>query len=197
MKKINALFLVAAMAVAAPAANAQIQKGNLMVGANLADIGLGFQSGGNTFSLSLSPKLGYFIEDNVVIGGLVDIGLNAGSGSTIFNYGIGAFGRYYIGDKQAVLLKHSRFFLEANVGISGINSNNATTNGLGLGFGPGVAYFITENIGLEALLKYNNTIGFGNSIVAHRLSLNVGFQIYLPTKKAREIYNEAASEIKD
>lgn len=197
MKKINALFLVAAMAVAAPAANAQIQKGNLMVGANLADIGLGFQSGGNTFSLALSPKLGYFIEDNVVIGGQVNIGVSAGSGSNIFNYGIGAFGRYYIGDKQAVLLKHSRFFLEANVGIDGQNTKHASTNGLGLGFGPGVAYFITENIGLEALLKYNNTIGFGNSIVAHRLSLNVGFQIYLPTKKVRAMYEEAASEIED
>lgn|SRR5690606_6431516 len=197
MKKINTLFLVAVMAISAPAVNAQIQKGNLMVGANLADLGLGFQSGATTFSLALSPKLGYFIEDNIALGGEVKIGLNTGGGATVFNYGIGAFGRYYIGDSEAILLKHSRFFLEANVGISGVNSNNASTNGLGLGFGPGIAYFITENIGLEALFKYNNTIGFGNSVVAHRLSFNLGFQIYLPTKKARDIYNEAASEVKD
>ncbi|MEP6595022.1 MAG: hypothetical protein ABJA71_03705, partial [Ginsengibacter sp.] len=56
---------------------------------------------------------------------------------------------------------------------------------LGLGFGPGYAYFITPNIGLETLLKYNGIIGFGNATTQSNLNLNVGFQIYLPTRNLK------------
>ncbi len=78
--------------------------------------------------------------------------------------------------------------MEANVGIEGYNpSVGDNTNGLGLGAGPGYAYFITENIGLETLLKYNGIIGFGSEPTSSSLTLSFGFQIYLGKGSTRSL----------
>jgi hypothetical protein len=107
-----------------------------------------------------------------------------GAGETI-DYGIGLLGRYYLGQDMNIV-RHSRFFLEGTAGIEGTNpASGESTNGLGLGFGPGWTYFITSNVGLEALLKYNGIIGFGERVTSSNLILSVGFQIYLPSAQLR------------
>ncbi|HYH56899.1 MAG TPA: porin family protein, partial [Anseongella sp.] len=93
--------------------------------------------------------------------------------------------RYYLSDNDVEIVRDSQFFLEANAGFAG-NNGASNTNGLGIGFGPGWSYFITENIGLEALLKYNLIVGLGNATTNNSLNLGVGFQIYLPTQRLRE-----------
>ncbi len=173
---------------------AQIQEGNMMVGASLADFNLNFQKGNTGFGMSLNPRIGYFVKDNIALGGLVNLGLNTAKDYTEFNYGIGAFGRYYFTDKDLEILKQTRWFLEVDLGFRGtnykINSVSSSTNGLGFGFGPGLAYFITDNIALEGLLKYNLTAGFGNSTTTNSVGLHVGFQIYMPTKRVRGMIND-------
>ena len=201
MKKISALIIAGMAIFGAHKASAQIQKGNMMVGASLADMNIKLQKGNTDLSLTLNPKIGYFIQDNIAIGAEVKIGFAHNSAANSINYGVGAFGRYYVSSKQFELLKHARFFGEVNAGLVGDNIKpkdmpSVSTNGLGIGFGPGVAYFITPNIGLEALLKYNLGVGFGSSTTTNNFSIGFGFQIYLPTKKARSIYNEASSEVK-
>lgn len=206
MKKISTFLLAGFLLAGVQKADAQIQKGNLMVGANLADLGLRLQSGNTRISFNISPKLGYFIQDNIVVGGEVQLGLDHRSVSSIstneINYKVGAFGRYYISDPRTILLKHSRFFIEGNTGLTGTNSKtegapSVTTNGIGIGIGPGVTYFITPNVGLEALLKYDLGLGFGSSVTSHDFTIGVGFQIYLPTKKARAVYDEASGEVRE
>ncbi len=201
MKKLFICAAISASTLAATTSHAQLQKGNLMVGANLANIGLGLQKGNTDFSFNISPRLGYFVADNIAIGGEVILGFNTNSASTKFNYGVGAFGRYYVSDPRTVLLKQARFFGEVSLGLVGDNLRNrttnvnTTTNGLGIGFGPGVAYFITPNVGLEAMVKYNLGVGFGTSTTTNNLGINVGFQIYLPTKEARKMYNNVKKEV--
>lgn len=166
---------------------AQIQKGNVMVGGNLTNLSLGLNST-KQFSFNLTPKAAWFVKDNLALGAYVNFNLYTAKdyGGSDIGYGVGALGRYYVNDESVNLLKHSRFFVEANVGIEGNNpASGGSTNGLGLGFGPGLAYFITPNIGLETLLKYNGIIGFGDAVTTSVLSLNVGFQIYLPTSRIR------------
>ena len=166
----------------------QIQKGNILVGGNLANFNLGLADG-SPFSMSLEPKAAFFIRDNVAVGGYVNFGLQTipGGNGSLTTYGVGALARYYLGAAEAPdFIKHSRIFFEGNAGISGKNvPNGSSTNGLGLGIGPGIAYFITPNIGVETLLKYNGLVGFGNETTQSDLNLNVGFQIYLPSKKLR------------
>lgn len=175
-------------------ANAQIQKGNWMVGGNLLGADFGLNTGAG-YNIQLQPKGAYFIEDNLALGGYVNLGIFGAKGSsTTYNYGVGALGRYYLnpGEKGVDnLLKHGRWFLEANVGLGGQSGTGggASANALDYGFGPGYAYFITPNIGLEGVLKYTGNLGFGNRGTTSNLAFGLGFQIYLPTAKAKQIIN--------
>lgn len=183
MKKLTTLMILSQFILVS--AKSQIQNGNLLVGADIANFNLSLNKGGN-FSVNLDPKLGYFFSNNLALGGYLNFGLQTskGGGNNI-DYGIGAFGRYYLSTDINVV-RNSRWFLEGNVGIEGTNpASGENTNGLGLGFGPGWTYFITSNVGLEALLKYNGIIGFGQRVTSSDLGLSVGFQIYLPSAQLR------------
>jgi hypothetical protein len=186
------VFLVAVTKV-----NGQIQQGNLLVGADIANVDLSLDKGGN-FAFRIDPKLAWFVRDNVALGAYFLVGLStAKNAGTSVNYGLGALGRYYINDKTVNLVQHSRFFFEGTVGIEGDNpAVGDNTNGLGLGVGPGWTYFITPNIGLEALLKYNGIVGFGSAPTSNNLNLSVGFQIYLPSSRAKAIRNDVERERK-
>jgi hypothetical protein len=183
MKKLTTLLVLFQLILVS--ARSQIQNGNLLVGADIAHFDLSLNKGGN-FSINLDPKLGYFFSNNLALGAYLNFGLETskGGGNNI-DYGIGAFGRYYLSTDINVV-RNSRWFLEGNVGIEGTNpASGENTNGLGLGIGPGWTYFITSNVGLEALLKYNGIIGFGQRVTSSDLGLSVGFQIYLPSAQLR------------
>ena len=176
-------------------AKAQIQQGNILIGADLTNINLSLDKGGN-FSFRINPKIAWFIRDNVAVGGYVLAGLSTAKGAgTNVQYGIGALSRYYLGGGETeTLIRHSRIFFEGNIGIEGDNpAVGDNTNGLGLGIGPGLAYFITPNIGLEALLKYNGIVGFGTAPTSNELNFSLGFQIYLSSARARTIRDEIKS----
>ncbi|MDQ0105934.1 hypothetical protein SAMN05660909_01566 [Chitinophaga terrae (ex Kim and Jung 2007)] len=194
MKRMRHLTLALSIVLCGMVANAQIQKGNIMVGGTLANLGLNFQKSSTQFSMDLTPKAAWFIKDGFALGGYVNLGLSTDNPGTNVNYGVGALARYFVEDKNVRKLefsKRSRFFLEGTVGFAGFNpANGASTNGLDIGVGPGISYFITPNVGLEGLLKYDLTVGFGNSTTSNRLNLGVGFQIYLPSARAKQIYRE-------
>lgn len=182
MKKIIMLWIFSNLIVAA---RSQIQSGNIMVGADIANFKVSLNEGGNS-SITLDPKLAYFFSNNLALGGYLKFGLETtdGEGDNI-DYGIGALGRYYL-SQDINVVRNSRFFVEGNVGIEGSNpASGENTNGLGLGVGPGWTYFITQNVGLEALLKYNGIIGFGERVTTSDLLLSIGFQIYLPSAQLR------------
>lgn len=174
------------------AADAQIQKGNVMVGANLTNLSFGLDKP-NQFNLNINPKAAWFVQDGLALGADLQFGLNtAKNAGTGISYGIGALGRYYGAEGANEVVNNSRFFGEATVGIQGENpAAGGNTNGLGFSVGPGFTYFVTPSIGLETLLKYNGVVGFGSSAYAHRLVLGVGFQIYLPGKStARKVQRD-------
>ncbi|WP_027380966.1 hypothetical protein [Chryseobacterium daeguense] len=175
--------------------NAQIQQGNWLVGSSLISSNFGLNTGGG-YNIAIQPKGAYFIKDNVAIGGYVDLGiLKTTKGSeTEFTYGVGGLGRYYLspGEKGVDnLLNHGRWFLEGNVGIGGRSVESAdSTTGLDFGVGPGYSYFITPNIGLEGLVKYRGRAGFGSEGLNSNITFNLGFSIYIPTSKAKQVVND-------
>jgi len=198
MNRLQQLTLAVMALLFSTAAVAQTQKGNLMVGGDISNFNLNFLGGGGgtAFTMDLTPKIAYFIRDNLALGGYGRFSLaTAKDQGTNTTYGIGALGRYFIEDKKVRQLEfsqRSRFFVEATAGFGGNNYSETgiNNNGLDIGFGPGLAYFITPNVALEALLKYELTVGFGSATTSNRLNLGVGFQVYLPTAKAREIIRE-------
>lgn len=173
---------------------AQIQRGNILIGADLTNINLSLDKGGN-FSFLVNPKVAWFIRDNVAVGGYFIAGVSTAKGAgTNVNYGLGTLARYYFGPAELPVVRNTRFFAEGNIGIEGDNpAVGDNTNGLGLGIGPGVTYFITPNIGLEGLFKYNGIVGFGSKPTSNELNFSLGFQIYLPTARARAIRDEIKS----
>jgi hypothetical protein len=201
----NRLLVMAALFMAVSGSvKAQIQKGNVMVGGDIANLSLDLGQP-RQFAIDINPKAAWFIRDNVALGayGIFDLA-TIRKVSTSVTYGVGALGRYYFSDKNLDVVKHLRLFAEANIGIQGVNVNNhnntvpnSTTNGLGFGFGPGAAYFITPEIGFETLLKYNGNVGFGSNPYASNLSINVGLQIYLPSKKLKQVSREARHDLRE
>jgi len=173
---------------------AQLQQGNFLIGSDMARLRLGLNEG-SVFDVDINPKLAFFIRNNVALGTYLHFGLSTSKGAgTDIDYGIGILGRYYISDPSINVLQHSRFFFEGNVGIEGTNpASGDNTNGLGLGIGPGLAYFLTPNVGLETLLKYQGIVGFGSKTTSSDLVLSVGLQIYLPTSRIKA----RAEEIKN
>ena len=169
----------------------QLQRGNVLVGGEISNFKLDLGEGRN-FQMTINPKAAWFFQDNLAAGPYLNLGLSTAKGiGTDISYGLGVFSRYYFNREQVNLLRHTRLFFEGNIGVEGFNPDQGdNTNGLGLGIGPGVAYFITPNIGLEALVKYNGIVGFGSSPTSDLLNFNIGFQIYLPSAKLRERANE-------
>ena len=188
MKK---LLLSIIVSLSAFAVNAQVTKDNVMIGANVADFNFQFEQ---QTTLGITPKAAWFIKDRVAIGGYANFVFNHvnGSNGNTFTYGVGPLARYYVLDDDINFLKQAKFFAEAHAGFEGSNNTviDSNTNGLGIGFGPGIAYFLTPNIGLEALLKYNGVIGFGSETYKSGLNLSIGFQMYLPSKKLTNIWEE-------
>lgn len=189
------------------AADAQLQKGSVMIG---ADLGSGISSPsssslfganfnlnkGSGFNIGIAPKIGYFIKDNIMIGGVVNLGydksanINVGDESystKTTTYGVQALGRYYTSPGQVDnLLKHGRFFVEANAGFAGVNIKGGnTTNGFAFGFGPGYSYFVTPSVALEGLVKYNGLAGGGNTGYQNSLGINFGVQVFLPSSRIK------------
>jgi hypothetical protein len=185
MKKKCTLMIIALMSLVY-STSAQIQQGNVMVGADIADFSLGLNEGG-AFSVQINPKAAFFIRSGLAFGAYLNFGLSTskGAGSNI-DYGIGGLARYYISDPQTQVVRNSRFFAEGTIGIEGTNPpSGENTNGLGLSIGPGWTYFVTPNIGVEALLKYRGIVGFGSRATSSNLNLAIGFQIYLSKERAR------------
>ncbi|HEY2350522.1 MAG TPA: hypothetical protein VGH64_15995 [Puia sp.] len=177
------IFIISPLIFSIFTVNGQLQKGNVFLGADIANLDLSLNTGSN-FSAALNPKAAWFIQDNLAIGGFVFFGLSTAKGAgTSVSYGIGPLARYYINDISTSPVTHARLFFEGNVGIQGSNpAVGNSTNGLGIGVGPGIVYFMTSNIGLEALIKYQGIIGFGSSVTTSDLTASFGAQIYLPRK---------------
>ncbi len=185
--------------------NAQIEQGNIMLGADMGSglatttsnglfsMNFGLNEGAG-FDIGLSPKAGYFINDNLVVGAIVNLGFskspeNSGVSTKTTVYGVQAFSRFYFRPGETELLEDvvsfGRFFMETNAGIAGVNvADGPTTNGFAFGFGPGYTYFLNENIALEAGVKYNGLVGAGNTDYQNSLGVNLGIQIFLPRAQA-------------
>ncbi|MBZ4187874.1 outer membrane beta-barrel protein [Niabella beijingensis] len=199
MKKIMLSALV--LAATALGASAQTQKGYYLIGGNIGNISADLQKSGSKFGIGITPKVAWFVQDNLAIGGQVGLGYTTqkNAGNT-FTYSIGPLARYYFGDAEMEKVKINapkpvRFFAEANAGLAGSNYNpkegaSSSTNGFNVGIGPGVAFFLNENIALEALAKYDLTLGFGSTPALNKINVGVGFQIYLPGSKLKALRND-------
>jgi hypothetical protein len=171
---------------------AQTQKGSKLLGGSVS----GFLQRNNSFSISLSPQIGYFVINNLALGTGVTLSYFKSSfddNTTGVSYrsrttkaGISPFVRYYFGKSAS-----TRLFTHASVDLWRSWSNSSISrrelqidvnNYSTLRAGVGVVHFITNQVGLEALLSYTPSKNSTNERNGS-LAISVGLQFYLPVSE--------------
>jgi hypothetical protein len=163
---------------------AQTTKGaKLIGGTGTLHIGTGNNKG---TLLMLSPRVGQFVQDDLAIGATLPLSLYAYQGSTTTSVGLSPFVRGYFGVSSTRFLVEGRIGLQRYSFISDNNSFNESATSFTYGLGIGAAHFITDQIGLEFMLSYDES-GNTDSILTIAnltgINFNIGFQIYLPSSK--------------
>jgi len=167
MKKIVlSLLTITVMAVAV---NAQTEKSDWMVGGNMT---INTTSGNSNFTFQ--PNGGYFFANNFVAGGQVKLSFSKSEDIKTTEFSVGPFARYYFN------LKDSDFkpFLHADFNFGTIKIADNSTTVTSFVIGAGGAYFINQNVALEALAGYNRS-----KIETHDPTngfiFRIGFQVHL------------------
>jgi len=166
------------------AASAQAQVGTGLFAGGSLGFGMGsssFEAGGTTVdgpktsSFSIMPRVGYFLTDNIGVGLVFGYGSNS-SKTTVATVetksvdnmlNVGLFGRYAmpLGDEG-----NFNLIGDLNVGFSstsgettagGTSAKDDPSSTIGVGIAPGILFFPTSKIGLEAglgnLVSFNST----------------------------------------
>jgi len=131
------------------AAEAQISTGSWMVGGNA-------RIDADPFFIQLNPDVGYFLMDNLAVGGNITISKLDGSDLV---FGIGPFARYYL---------NNGFFGQIQFEYLKIGDGNDTKYGLSIGY----SYELTESVRIEPILPLDFSDGFG-------IGVGVGLQAYI------------------
>jgi len=117
-----------------------------------------------TNGFGISPKAGYFLNDDLAVGAMLSYDSNKTevSGTDISKYntfGAGVFARYYVLD----LGERFKTYSEFGIGYATSNDKIADLkeNTIGAGLDLGINYFVTEKIALSFGLK--NILSFSSS----------------------------------
>jgi hypothetical protein len=195
-------ILTAFVCITAAPLYAQTIAGNYMVGGNLLTSAVSFQRDNTGFDLVLQPKVGYFINNNVVLGVAAEFGVSAVKSNLTMNYGLTPFARIYVGKSSVTEIpRRVMFFLEAGGGFGGRNSRfkdldgtktNVTTNGGVFYAGPGIDIFLNKNVAFETGLEYRYIGGHPN---VNRVGLNLGFQVFLSRAEGKKVYQDTERDM--
>lgn len=175
-------LLVFLLVVMAGAVSAQTEKGDWMVGGNLA---LNTTSNNSTFNLT--PSAGYFFAKNFVGGGIFSFAHSKSGDTKITSVGAGPFARYYFGkgNLKPMVLAEFEFGTSSNrVANTKVNSSYRS-----MLLGGGLAAFVNQNVAIETIAGYGRTKledfdGSGGFV------LKVGFQVYLSPRGMLDTYRQ-------
>jgi hypothetical protein len=165
-------------------ANAQITKGNWMVGGEVS-----FQTSENTSNgisdkysfIYMSPNIGYFFIDKLAGGISLEFAFTDPFKSNNSQaYGFAPFIRYYFLKTD----KEFNIFSEASYGYSfGKNGLNEKSNSSNFKFKSGFVLFFNNSVGLELAISYLNSKSElesrGIKGKREQLMFGIGLQIYL------------------
>jgi hypothetical protein len=173
-------ILVIATFFFALATNAQITKGNWMMGGSGA-IGnfkttSGESSNTNT-SITISPNIGYFFIDKLSVGlaGQFNYVFEKEDTKTISSNNISPFIRYYFLEKE----KQINIFSEARYEIIRLKNSDLKYDTFLIK--AGTVFFVNSSVGIEVALNYS-TQKSNQNFENRAIFLNVGFQIHLEKK---------------
>lgn len=173
MKKVFISSALLLLMVISFNASAQTDKGDWMVGGQLA---FNTTSGNNSFTLA--PSAGYFFAKNFAAGSELILSFSKFGDEKRSVFGIGPFARYYfeLKEPQFKPLVHASFTIASET--SKQPSSKTTNTARSFFIGAGGAYFINDNVAIEGVLGYNNT-KVESSGAEGGFLFRIGFQIHL------------------
>ena len=135
---------------------AQTSSGNMMAGGSFEFSSYSRQSGSNAdqSSVGFNPSFGYFVSDDLVVGGSLSLGSSrsgTGDAKSISNsFSIGPFARYYFFTSN----EQFGFFGQAGLNFGSGKTDPAVgritqSNFISFALQPGAAYFFNEHWALE------------------------------------------------
>lgn len=163
-------------------ANSQITKGYWMLGGNGSynyfDLKSDTSDPKSSWNININPNIGYFIKDQLAIGGYTSFSFGKNSGGFFLN--LGPFVRYYFLDTD----KKINYFTELSFEYSThFIKNSENTSTYGYNIKPGVVYFLNNTVALEASLKYYyGKAPDANNLISKGLIFGIGLQIHLEKK---------------
>ncbi|MDX1685636.1 MAG: outer membrane beta-barrel protein [Saprospiraceae bacterium] len=177
LMKLKQYFLASILLLAINTLNAQTEQGVKMVGGML-DLDLAFDDDDDAFVFALTPQLGIFVVDRIALGG--DLGIEyfkRGDDNSTTSFSLGPFARLYVlggGDLQMFIDARMSYLLNR----SKVVDVSDTQHGFQFLGGPGLSYFLADNLALDFTLAYNYRT-FGEDANSSNLKLLAGFQIFL------------------
>ena len=140
---------------------------------------------------TFSPNVGIFLFNNFAMGlklrSEIKNSYQGGNSSFNSNFSVGPFVRYYKKVSKFAAFGQLSYGI-GNISASGDYVQSSSIKGSVIGIGPGVALFLTEKIGIEALLNYEylssttdiNAGGISTKVSrGNSMRLEVGLQVYL------------------
>jgi outer membrane protein len=102
-------------------------------------------------TVEFSPTFGYFISNNLVLGGRLSVGQNKTTDSIVIKnnttFSFGVFARYYMSPK-------SRFSVFGQLGMNYNTKkeklSKSSVTGFDIGLAPGISYFLSDHFAVEA-----------------------------------------------
>ncbi|MEI6348674.1 MAG: hypothetical protein WCP69_12075 [Bacteroidota bacterium] len=160
-------------------AKAQLKQGNIMGGAALSSSWGSLTSNPfdkSKFIFGITPDVGYFVTDKFMIGASTPIQIIRPAGLNTGVFGFSPFARLYFGDYKSV-----KFFFVGKAGYNDImklvyGEQQATQNATAY-LGSGVTLFLSSEIGIEGVLKYEGTFS-ENSSPGSSVGGEIGIQYY-------------------
>ncbi|GAB2788451.1 hypothetical protein HNQ93_003072 [Hymenobacter luteus] len=190
MLKTYCLLALGFIVCTANTALSQTTKGTRVLGLSAGNITYQKNGGYRQISGQLSPSIGTFVANNVALGIAVPVGYSSvkspyGPRNIQRNLELGLLPwlRYYLPSTSP-----HRLFGELSAGgvlnsyrtkadsYTYKNSSVSLLASLGVGY----SYFITPNVGLEALAKYATNSGNSTAFGKGYFDINLGFRVYLP-----------------
>jgi hypothetical protein len=154
---------------------AQTTKGTMMLGGTAGfDVQFIDAAETNPFTLDLQPQLGFFVADNIAVGGNIGLTYFKVSDVSTTSLAISPFGRYYLGSNNIKLFLHAQ--IGYLTGSTNFDGDKTSSNGYQLQFGPGLAFFLNQHVAIEGLFAYDK---WGGDFDASNIGLRLGVQAFL------------------
>ena len=157
---------------------AQLEKGNLLIGGGVG-LSLQFEDGDNVFGLSLNPSALSLVSNNIAVGGALGLSYINGDQFSSTSISFLPAGRFYFSGENENLA----FYVDAQAGVqivrASFNGNSDTETVMTYRFGPGVSYFISDEVSIDTGLLFNHV---GGEFDRSSLNLTMGLQVFLRGK---------------